>query len=319
MHFSDTIEVKVVDKDDDFLVDSYFFAYFHNISHALEEIHSAWQLARTRPHLPSEETIHDTTAHRAAAVPLSATDSPSQTPTRVESYPTSTSLLSRDRFSLHGNRLSALLKPFSSNSSQSSQVTVPTQHTPSPSAEIADANTKVPSPLDHTYPPSILHPSAHYSESGGIKYSWSVPVPSWLRNQSRRLFATSGGADEEQSEVPGVYTSLSPSSSEHNELGFSILDGVESGTADPVAVEKFRTTFALDEKETLIAGMSFPPNQMLGLLMLVLHRVSGIFIPRPARLREGGHLDELLLLQVLSSPNENEGEHPMKRRIHLLT
>ena len=82
-------------------------------------------------------------------------------------------------------------------------------------------------------------------------------MPSWLRNQSRRLFATGASADEAQSEVPGVYTSTSPSSSEHNELGFSILEGVESGTADPAAVEKFQTTFALDEKETLIAGMSF--------------------------------------------------------------
>lgn len=92
------------------------------------------------------------------------------------------------------------------------------------------------------------------------------------------------GVDEGQSEVPGIYTSTSPSSSEPNELGFSILDGVESGTADPVAVEKFRTTFALDEKETLIAGMSFPTNTMRSLLTLVLYRVSGIFVPRPASL-----------------------------------
>lgn len=136
-------------------------------------------------------------------------------------------------------------------------------------------------------------------------------MPSWLRNQSRRLFAMSAGADEGQSEVLGVYTSISPSSSEHNELGFSILDGVESGTADPVAVEKFRTTFALDEKETLIAGVSFPMNTVLSVLTLILYRVSGIFIPRPASLWQGGHLDELLLLQVLSSPNQDEGMYSM--------
>jgi sterol 3beta-glucosyltransferase len=235
-----------------------------------EEIRSAWQLARTGPHPPSEETIRDTTAHRAATSPLSATASPTHTPVPAESSPAGTSLLSRDRLSIPGNRLSALLKPFStssSQSSQSSQVTVPAQCTRSPSEEIAGASTKVPSPLpDHTYPPSTvqLH-SSHGGESGAIKYSWNVPVPSWLRNQSRRLFSMGTGADEAQSEVPGVYTSISPSSSEHNELGFSILDGVESGTADPVAVEKFRTTFALDEKETLIAGMSFPMNTMLSL------------------------------------------------------
>lgn len=266
MHFSDTIEVKVVDKDDDFLVDSYFFAYFHNISHALEDIRSAWQLARASPHLPSEETIRDTTAHRAATVGPSATASPTQLPVTADS-PASISFLSRDRLSSPGNRLSALLKPFSSSSSQSShsshsshssQVTVATQCTRSLSEEVAGANTKVRSPpSDHTYPPSIVHHPSQGSDSGGIKYSWSVPVPSWLRNQSRRLFAMGSGADEGQSEVPGVYSPISPSSSEHNELGFSILDGVESGTADPVAVEKFRTTFALDEKETLIAGMSF--------------------------------------------------------------
>lgn len=259
MHFSDTIEVKVVDKDDDFLVDSYFFAYFHNISHALEEISSAWQVARTRSHRPSEEAIRDTTSHRAATLPPSATTSPAKTPASIEGYPASTSLLSRDRLSIPSNRLSALLKPFSSSSSQSSQATVPTQSTPGSSEETASASTKIPSPPpDHTYPPSTVHHSSHSSESGGIKYSWSVPVPSWLRNQSRRLFTTGTGVDEAQSEVSGVYTSISPSSSEHNELGFSILDGVESGTVDPVAVEKFRTTFALDEKETLIAGRYFP-------------------------------------------------------------
>jgi len=288
MHFSETIEVKVVDKDDDFLVDSYFFAYFHNISHALEEIRSAWQLARTRPHLPSEETIHDTTAHRAATVPSSATTSPAYTPASAESYPASTSLLSRDRLSNPGNRLSALLKPFSSSSSQSSQsgqVTAPPQCTHSPSEVIIGTSTKVHSPpRGHTYPPSTVHHPSHGSESGGIKYSWNVPVPSWLRNQSRRLFTMGTGTDEGQSEVLGVYTSVSPSSSEHNELGFSILDGVESGTVDPVAVEKFRTTFALDEKETLIAGMSFSTNTRFSLLNLVLHRVSRIPIPRPARL-----------------------------------
>ena len=283
MHFSDTIEVKVVDKDDDFLVDSYFFAYFHNISHALEEILSAWQGARTSPHPPSE-TIRDTTSHRAATAPPSATASSAHTPVPTEGSPASTS----PRLSNPGNRLSALLRPFStsssSQSSQSSQVTVPAQCTRS-SSEIPGANIKVPSPPpDHTYPPSNAQQPFHGGESGGIKYSWNVPVPSWLRDQSRRLFAMGAGADEGQSEVPGIYTSISPSSSEHNELGFSILDGVESGTADPVAIEKFRTTFALDEKETLIAGMSFPTNTMLSPLTLFLHRISGISIPRPARL-----------------------------------
>jgi sterol 3beta-glucosyltransferase len=285
VHFSDTIEVKVVDKDDDYLVDSYFFAYFHNISHALEEIRSAWRVAQTSPHLPSEETIRDTTSHRAATVPPSTTVSPTHTSMSAESSPAGTSLLSRDRLSIPGNRLSAFLKPFSTSSSQSSQSTVPTQCTRSASEEITGTSVKVPSlPPDHTYPPSTAQQPSHGGESGGIKYSWNVPVPSWLRNQSRRLFTMGAGADEGQSEMPGLYTSISPSSSEHNELGFSILDGVESGTADPVAVEKFRTTFALDEKETLIAGMSFPVNTMVSLLTLFLYRIPRIFIPRPASL-----------------------------------
>lgn len=285
MHFSDTIEVKVVDKDDDYLVDSYFFAYFHNISHALEEIRSAWRLARTRPHPFAEETIRDTTAHRAATAPPTAIPSPTYTLVHTESSPVGTSLLSRDRLSTPGNRLSALLKPFSTTSLQGSQVTVPTQFTRNSSEETADTSIKAHSmPLDHTYPPSNAQQPSHGGESGGIKYSWNVPVPSWLKNQSRRLFTMGAGVDEGQSEVPGIYTSTSPSSSEPNELGFSILDGVESGTADPVAVEKFRTTFALDEKETLIAGMSFPTNTMRSLLTLVLYRVSGIFVPRPASL-----------------------------------
>ena len=40
LDFSETIEVKVVDKGDSYSVDSYFFAYFHDLQAALEQISS---------------------------------------------------------------------------------------------------------------------------------------------------------------------------------------------------------------------------------------------------------------------------------------
>jgi alpha-L-fucosidase len=44
------------------------------------------------------------------------------------------------------------------------------------------------------------------------------------------------------------------SSGDPSDFGFSIVDGFDASALDPVTVDKFRAAFALDEKETLIAG-----------------------------------------------------------------
>lgn len=73
MDFSDTIEVKVVDKDDNYAIDSYFFAYFHNLPAALIQIKEVIQAYKDRMEmhagamLPSA-TVRDTTTSVRASV-----------------------------------------------------------------------------------------------------------------------------------------------------------------------------------------------------------------------------------------------------------
>ncbi|KAG8901744.1 Sterol 3-beta-glucosyltransferase [Tulasnella sp. 408] len=66
MDFSDTIEVKVVDKDDNYAIDSYFFAYFHNLPAALIQIKEVIQAYKDRLEMHAgtmvpSATVRDTT------------------------------------------------------------------------------------------------------------------------------------------------------------------------------------------------------------------------------------------------------------------
>lgn len=69
MDFSETIEVKVVDKDEQYSVDSYFFAYFHDLTAALEQIRDAVRAYRSIPGCSSPPSVLDTTASRASVSP----------------------------------------------------------------------------------------------------------------------------------------------------------------------------------------------------------------------------------------------------------
>ena len=85
MDFSETIEVKVVDREDGYSVDSYFFAYFHNISLALDQIRDAVR-AYLNVHPRSAhntDVVHDTTVQKSS--PSSA---PPQTSTYGSAFPT---------------------------------------------------------------------------------------------------------------------------------------------------------------------------------------------------------------------------------------
>ncbi|KAF7340015.1 Sterol 3-beta-glucosyltransferase [Mycena venus] len=279
MDFSETIEVKVFDKEEHFSIDSYFFAYFHDLPAALDQIRDAVRAHRLQPERSSPQMLMDTTAPRPQ---------PSSLPDRTQSLPNPEHSKLPSSFSI-----SSFLRPFQETMSLSRPSTSTLSPTPesegfthisrrpnsasfvpvttSPKSELdnstaADAgsspNSLTPTnTTEHTYPPS---PSVYRvdpdhplnSESSGS--GWSVGVPSWLRGP-RRVF---GGSSDATATSPSmgvreVYSSTlaaPPPGSRGSGLGdlaFSVLESPDV-PIDPEMTEKFRTVFAYDEKETLL-------------------------------------------------------------------
>ncbi|KAK7064572.1 sterol 3-beta-glucosyltransferase [Favolaschia claudopus] len=278
MDFSETIEVKVFDKDEHFSIDSYFFAYFHDLSSALDQIRDAVRTHRLQPERSSPQILMDTTAPRPQATTL---------PDRTQSLPNpdhakaSSSSFSISSFLRPFHETISLSRPSAASTSAVSPISEEFTHVsrrpnssfvPTTSLEsdnLAAQQTSSPSSLtptnsvDHTYPPSpsVLRPDPDHplnSESGGS--TWSVP--SWLRGP-RRVFGGSSEATSASTLTPSstrvreVYSStlagLPPGSrtSALGDLAFSVLDTPDI-PIDPEMTEKFRTVFAYDEKETLL-------------------------------------------------------------------
>lgn len=286
MDFSETIEVKVLDQEDKAAVDSYdsyFFAYFHNMAAALDQIRDAVKTYKPTlpPTLGVSEVVHDTTYAAASA-------------DRTSVIPTEPS-----KGSSYGSKLASLLRPFTTDTG--SAAATPTQNTvqakfqsqvpglsgtysasvpnslssrsghstPTGSVElvgtsrsqsdIAAMGTVKTVDSVHTYPPPPSPPSdlspIPFRESSGNTSSWGVST--WLRN-SRRVFASpsafSSGATIGQKGAYDVVSDVSFSSGLGDrgaaDLGYSVLE--TRNAAEPEVVEKFRATFALDEREPLL-------------------------------------------------------------------
>ncbi|THH11780.1 hypothetical protein EW145_g439 [Phellinidium pouzarii] len=295
MDFSETIEVKVIDLEEkvaDDSNDSYFFAYFHNISAALDQIRDA--VKTYKPCSPNainiSEVVHDTTGVKHASPNGSPFDRTISLPTEQQA--------SRAGYGL---KLAALLRPFQSdtssvtpaqnyaqpktqeNASVLRQSGVLVSSPPAPSAKTLHPGlTNLTTAMDtsessasqrllseaagiasvrkidasHTYPPppsppSELIPIATRDNAN----SWGVPA--WLRS-SRRVFATPSasisGLSIGQKGVSEIISNVASSSRAGDrgplDFGFSILETRDA--AEPGAAEKFRTTFAFDEKEQLL-------------------------------------------------------------------
>ncbi|KAF8213503.1 hypothetical protein K438DRAFT_1902562 [Mycena galopus ATCC 62051] len=283
MDFSETIEVKVFDKEEHFSVDSYFFAYFHDLASALDQIRDAVRAHRLQPERSSPQMLMDTTAPRTQ--PTSTTSLPD----RAQSLPnpehsklaSSSSSFSISSFlrpfheSISGRPSASTLSPtpesegfthISRRPNSSSFVPVtssPKSELSTPTAAPAAQDGSSPNsltPTEHTYPPS---PSVYrvdpdhplISESSGS--AWGVP--SWLRGP-RRVFGGSSDASTATVAVaplgvrPLAATAAAPSGSRASGFGdmaFSVLQTPDV-TVDPEMTEKFRTVFAYDEKETLL-------------------------------------------------------------------
>ena len=284
MDFSETIEVKVIDRDDHFAVDSYFFAYFHNLTAALEQIRDAIRNYRLSNAVETgaPPTVMDTTAPRA---PL----------TSDRSSGLSISESSQSVKTL-GFRLPSIFRPFSDPTTpkspstavasdlQSDDFTHVTRKTDS-FVPITTSPTTIESSLplagpeappkhtqslpvpEHTYPPStsssMLYPN-HSLLSRESSSSWAVGVPSWLKGP-RRVFGgsiTPSTSTLTPTPVKEVYSSSVVSSpgpisrsSGLGDLTFSILETPDI-LPDQEITEKFRNAFAYDEKEVLL-GCTF--------------------------------------------------------------
>jgi sterol 3beta-glucosyltransferase len=288
MDFSETIEVKVVDKEEAFSVDSYFFAYFHDLPDALDQIRDAVRASRVLPPLSSPQPVLDTTVARPPPAPVIPMD-------RAQSLP-AVDLSSK---TTSGFRLTSLLRPFHDNvrpmsspipersdqgedfthiSKRSGASFVP--FTSSPKSQEARLPSSEPRPLvgtsasnltstpEHTYPPST--PTNDFPST-----SWNVGVPSWLKGSSRRVLGSPSSAGIVYSTplvastslggVSEVYSSTTLSSSMSrsrcapSELGYSVLETPEV-SIDQEMTDKFRTAFAFDDKEVLLGCKFLPPN-----------------------------------------------------------
>lgn len=279
MDFSETIEVKVVDKGEQehYSVDSYFFAYFHDLSASLEQIRDVIRSRRSFPEQETHPALLDTTVSRSSPISLQ----PSTIPLDI-SIPKAVS----------GFRLSSLLRPLSdtlslgrsgsntlpetqgddythiSRRGNSSFIPITTspksiQDNIEPRQDPSRSSVQSLPPLNHTYPPSTSRASTYPNESSlsrDSSNSWNVGVPSWFK--SRRVFGALGGNNQDSlfdsAGVKEVYSSATVSSpgpinrtGGTGDMAFSVLETPDIAV-DQEATDKFRAAFAYDEKEILL-------------------------------------------------------------------
>src|SRR6266542_968396 len=214
MDFSETIEVKVVDKDDNLAVDSYFFAYFHNLSNALDQIRDVVRNYRSQNFLSEQSTpaLMDTTALRSPVSTdrpvIGLVDPNSQKATsgfRLPSFfrPFSdTSLLGRPSVSsstdLNSDDYTHIQRkddtsfiPITSSPKAATLNSFPRQGTDSTTSS-RQTTQSLPVP-DYTYPPSTssstIYPNASSLNRDGTG-SWGLGVPAWFKSPRKTFSGT---------------------------------------------------------------------------------------------------------------------------------
>lgn len=249
-----------------YALDSYFFAYFHDLPGALEQIRDAVRSARLSHDSGISHSVLDTTAGlgtKASDIPHdSGMPRPSSSTFRLGSllrqfHASSTvtpSQPTEEEFT-HISR-----RP---NSSSFVPFTVSPEGTPA-SEEVPTTLHAQDSPgrdtqgSEHTYPPSTSlsslssDPRPLHSES-----AWSMSVPSWLKG-GRKFSAgnTNSGVKEMYSPSEPDPSPRSGASDLTADMAFSVLETPEM-TTDPEIQDKFRVAFAYDEKETLLGCQIF--------------------------------------------------------------
>ena len=278
MDFSESIEVKVYDNAEHYSVDSYFFAYFHDIPGALEQIRDAIRTHHAQPAMSTPQSVVDTTVYRHSVMGLDrATSLPPEHSSKASSgfrfpsflrplqetlsRPTQHEILSESEDFTHITRRvdSSSFVPVTVSSPA-----VPPEH---------DSRKSLPPNIlmtsdNHTYPPSTStsHTDPDHTSLSRESSSWAIGVPSWLKG-TRRVFgsptalhehdtmSSTAGVKETYSS-PTISSSLPNNRSNTGDLAFSILETPDI-SADTEATEKFRAAFAYDERETLLGCMLF--------------------------------------------------------------
>jgi sterol 3beta-glucosyltransferase len=284
MNFSETIEVKVVDQDDHFAIDSYFFAYFSSLPGALEQIRDAVRAHRGHVGATSPLPVLDTTQPRSpghsgtfglpadGSSPSPGTESMPGV-TRPSTFRLSSLWSGRSvttpspKSRSAGTPLPSVREQASGGTETFTHITtredgafVPLSASPSqglpPQAHPRTDST-------HTYPPSptpseTLHAGASHRDAS-TSSGWGAAMPSWLKlgglgtshdPSSPDALVSSPGAG-----VSEVYT-RGPTQATNQDLAFSVLEapGVQ---VDLAMQEKFRSTFAFAEDEKLLGCKAF--------------------------------------------------------------
>ncbi|KAH7104729.1 UDP-Glycosyltransferase/glycogen phosphorylase [Auriculariales sp. MPI-PUGE-AT-0066] len=251
MDFSETIEIKVVDKvhHTGYSVDSYFFAYFKDLNHALEEIRAVVAKYRREPSENEDEDVVKDTTH--ARLPYTVQSAPPSS--HAHTLPEDSSRTSVFRKVLnHTPLLSPRSKAAIALPRDTDQSSVLSASRPPLSPGLSTKSLGSPGQLaDHTYPPSVLQRPVELVHAVSSSLStWALPtVPGWIKHS--RLFSTSPG----QTGISEVVSSVQPTKEQDQaqEMGFSILETKETmQDIDPQMAARWRGYFALDDKETLL-------------------------------------------------------------------
>ena len=281
-----------MDKEDHFAIDSYFFAYFRDLSGALDQIRDAVRTYRTSynpPENASPLAVLDSTAFRTPSSPdramhnLPEPASPKATSgfrlssifrpladtfAIVNRANTSPSELQNDDYT-HVSRKADSSSFIPITTSPKPMADSPISPKPNePDSSLRHSTQSLPPP-DHTYPPSTpsssISPNYSYL-SRDSSNSWAVAVPSWLKSPRRVFGPPLGSMDPtatfNSTPVKEVYSSAVSSPgpisrpSSGGEMTFSILETPDM-KPDQETAEKFRAAFAYDEKETLLGCTSF--------------------------------------------------------------
>jgi len=275
MDFSETIEVKVFEKEGNYSVDSYFFAYFRDLSAALEQIRDAVRNVRNIAGQKQTQVL-DTTVARSSTVPEhpntvpDAGHSKSSPFFRISSFlrPFSeTGFLARSSGTAPASELHEGFTHVTRRSNSFVPVTellkpIESPLTPSPTSDGHQETLNLQQqarPANHTYPPSTFNHSIVPDLPSFRSSSW-VGVPSWLKARSKYFTSVIPTSPTLPSDVgvkevysPTASSSSSPTSKSGGwgDMTFSILE-TPHVAMDPDMTDKFRTAFAYDEREVLL-------------------------------------------------------------------
>lgn len=259
-----------MDRGESYSVDSYFFAYFHDLPAALEQIRDAVRASRNIPASSLPPTVIDTTVSRSPTVLSTPADrtplvtSPDSLRPKSPSYASRlTSLLRPLQESLPLSRtISAPTPPqerdteeFTHVSKRSNTSFVPITVSPQSSIVVQEqgpsrphlgshASSESATPTastylsNHSYPPSLwsspptLQTGSHSRENSNAS-TWSVGVPSWLKMPSRRsLIGNPFGSLTSRSTIESSASTSSSSVQVKEVLSTSIYPLSNSGSGD---------------------------------------------------------------------------------------